>query len=65
MPDYRITIRHGGAPPRYEILDLEATDLRGALVAAADRLSAEVAATADLAEVRVQAGPESRAYTEG
>jgi hypothetical protein len=65
MPDYRITVRYGGAPPRYEILDLPAEDLRAALRAAAERLSAEVAASADLAEVRVQAAPESRAYTDG
>jgi hypothetical protein len=65
MPDYRITVRYGGAPPRYEIVDLPAEELRAALRAAADRLSAEVAASADLAEVRVQAAPDSREYTEG
>jgi hypothetical protein len=65
MPDYRVTIRYGASPPRYEILDVRAQDLRGALTAAAERLSPEVAASADLAELRVQAEPESREYTAG
>jgi hypothetical protein len=63
MPSYRVTIRYGGAPPRYDILDLDAPDLRTALTEAASRLSPEVAATADLAEIRPQARPEDRAYS--
>jgi hypothetical protein len=63
MPNYRITTRYGGTPPRYEILDLEAPDLRAALVDAAGRLDDEVASTADLAEIRAQTGPDDRQYT--
>lgn len=62
MPNYRITIRYGGAPPQYELLDLEATDLRAALTDAAGRLDDDVAATADLAEVRVQVSEDDRQY---
>jgi hypothetical protein len=62
MPNYRITIRYGGAPPRYELLDLEAPDLRAALREAADRLDDTVAATAELAEIRVQSAPDDRQY---
>jgi hypothetical protein len=58
MPSYRIAIRYGGSPPRYEILDLDAPDLRAALMESARRMSGEVAATADLAEVRAQRDPE-------
>jgi hypothetical protein len=64
MPDYRITIRWGGTPPRYEIVDLRAADLRAALTGAADRLSPEMAESADLAEIRIQPAPERREYTE-
>ncbi len=64
MPSYRITIRYGGPPSRYEVLDVDASDLREALQAAAGRLSDEVAGTADIAEVRAQAAPDDRAYVE-
>lgn len=63
MPSYRATFRYGGSRPRYEMLDLEARDLRTALRAAADRLSDEVAATAELVEIRRQTDPAEREYT--
>ena len=63
MPSYRATFRYGGARPQYEMMDLEAEDLRGALRAAADRLGDEVSATAELVEIRVQADPQEREYT--
>ena len=62
MPSYRVTIRYGAPRARYEVLDLEAADLPAALVAAAERLSGEVAATAELAEVRRQTEPDEREY---
>jgi hypothetical protein len=62
MPSYRITIRHGAPSVRYEVLDLDAADLRAALVDAAGRVPADVAATADLAEIRVQRAPEERVF---
>jgi hypothetical protein len=62
MPSYRITIRYGGRQARYEVLDVAAPDLRAALTDAAARLPDDVAATADLAEVRVQQDPDARVY---
>jgi hypothetical protein len=62
MADYRITIRYGSGAARYEILDLSAPDLRAALTEAAGRINDEVAATADLAEIRVQMSPDDRQY---
>lgn len=63
MPSYRATFRYGGSRPRYEMLDVEADDLRAALTIAAERLSDEVAETAELVEIRRQADPDDREYT--
>ena len=52
MPSYRATFRYGGARPRYEMLDLEAADLRAALRSAAERIDDDVAETAELVEIR-------------
>ncbi len=65
MPRYRVTFRYGASRARYDVLDLEAPDLRVALRMAADRVADEVIASAELAEVRVQPGEEDREYTEG
>jgi len=62
MPSYRATFRYGGSRPQYEMLDIEAEDLRAALVEAADRVSEEAAETAELVEVRRQTDPEDREY---
>lgn len=62
MHHYRVTIRFGAPRARYEMLDVEAEDLRGALREAASRIPEEVAATAELAEVRRQAAPDQREY---
>ena len=59
-PSYRITLRYG-AGRQYHIMDVSATSLREALA----RLVAEypdLAADADLVEVRRQADPGQRAY---
>ena len=65
MPSYRATFRYGGSRPQYEVLDIEAADLRAALVEAAERVGDDVAATAELAEVRLQPDPDEREYTPG
>ncbi len=65
MPIYRVTIRHGAPRVLYEVLDVDASDLRGALLAAAQRMHEDVAATADLAEIRVQVDPDEREYAPG
>jgi hypothetical protein len=64
MPSYRITIRYGGLPPRYEIMDVSAPDLRAALAHVAAGMEEAVAASADLAEIRVQSDPDEREYVE-
>ncbi len=63
MPSYRATFRYGGSRPQYEMLDIEAEDLRAALAEAAERVSEEAAETAELVEVRLQTDPEEREYT--
>lgn len=62
MPHYRVTIRYGAPQARYEMLDFEADDLRSALREAATRLGEAIAATAELAEVRVQRPPDEREF---
>lgn len=64
MPNYRATFRYGGERPRYDMLDIDAETLRDALIAAAERVSEEVSATAELVEIRRQADPDEREYTE-
>lgn len=63
MPSYRATFRYGGQRPRYEMLDLEAADLRSALRSAAEQVSDAAAETGELVEIRRQTDPEERAYT--
>lgn len=63
MPSYRATFRYGGSRPRYEMLDLEAENLRVALADAAEQISDEVAETAELVEIRLQTDPDEREYT--
>lgn len=65
MANYRVTVRFVAGGTRYEVLEIEAADLGEALRRAADALPAEVAATADLAEIRLQAEAELREYTPG
>lgn len=52
MPEYRVTIRFGAPPSRYEMLDVEAESAREALRRAAEKFPAEAEATADLIEIR-------------
>lgn len=63
MNHYRVTIRFGAPRAQYEMLDVEALDLAGAMREAAERLPEEVAATAELAEVRRLTPEDERAYT--
>jgi len=59
---FQITVRYGAARQRYHTYVVEAADARGALGAAATDMPDEVAAEADLVEVRVAVDPERRAY---
>ncbi len=65
MPSYRITFRYGAPRALYEMLDIDAADLRAAMRAAADQVSEEVAASAELVEVRAQKDDDERAFTPG
>lgn len=63
--NFRLTVRWGSPGTRYHVEEVEAPDLRAALLEAAERLPPEVAATADLAELRPGVDPEAREYLEG
>jgi hypothetical protein len=66
MTSYRVTIRYAAAGGmRYHVDDVAAQTLADALRLAAERMPQGVAATADLAEIRVQIEPEKRTFTEG
>lgn len=60
MPTYRVTFRYGAPRARYEVLDIQAEDLRAALREAASRMPEEVSATAELAELRRLRPPDER-----
>lgn len=49
---YRVTIRYYQEVQRYEVFELEATDLREALTSASERVPAEIVDSADLVEIR-------------
>jgi hypothetical protein len=57
---YQITVRYGRRYQRYHTLDVEATDVAQALRRAADSLPEEILPDADLVEIRIAVGPESR-----
>lgn len=60
-PSYRVTIRHrGGGRVGYEVLEIEAADLRAALTRTVERFPDHLAGSADLIEVRA-ANPEGEA----
>jgi hypothetical protein len=65
MPIYRVTIRYGAPRPQYAVLDVEGATLAEALRRTADQLPPDAAASADLAEIRLQLEPEQREYTAG
>lgn len=65
MPSYRITFRYGAPRALYEMLDIDAVDLRAAMRAAADQVSEEAAASAELVEVRAQKEDDDRTFTPG
>jgi hypothetical protein len=49
---YRVTIRYLREVQQYEVFEVEAGDLRGALVAAAERFEDVLTESADLIEIR-------------
>jgi len=62
--NFQVTVRHGGRRQRYHTYAVEADDARGALTAAARDMPAEIAAEADLVELRIAVDPDARRYAE-
>jgi len=60
--NFQITIRFGARRHRYHTFTVEAEDARAALARAAREMPDEVAAEADLVEMRVAVDPEEREY---
>ncbi|RMH17908.1 MAG: hypothetical protein D6701_06985 [Gemmatimonadetes bacterium] len=61
---FQLTVRFGAPSQRYDVRVVEGDDLRAALRAAAAALPDEVAATADLIELREAPDPDRRPYLE-
>jgi hypothetical protein len=59
---FQITFRYGDRTQRYHTLEVEATDARAALRAAADAVPDEAAPLVDLVELRQAVDPDARSY---
>lgn len=60
--DFQITVRYGGRYQRYHTFQVTAAGAREALEAAARDMPAEIAAEADLVEMRVAVDPDDRKF---
>ena len=60
--DFQITVRYGGRYQRYHTYQVSAADAREALEAAARAMPPEIAAEADLVEMRVAVDPDQRRF---
>ncbi len=63
--NFQVTVRHGARRQRYHTYAVEADDAREALALAAREMPSEIAAEADLVELRVAVDPDARRYAEG
>ncbi len=63
MTIYRMTLRHGTPSRRYHVVDLDAPDIRAALMQAVNAFPPDGDQTGDLVEIRVHVEPEQRNYT--
>ena len=61
---FQITVRYGTKTQRYHTWSVEAADAREALALVARAMPDEIAAEADLLEMRVAVDPEDRQYLE-
>lgn len=59
---FQVTVRYGAEYQRYHTLDVSGDDVREALREAAGALPDEVAAQADLVEMRPAVDPDARRY---
>jgi hypothetical protein len=63
MTIYRMTLRHGAPARRYHVVDLEAPDIRAALMQAVNAFPPEGETTGDLIEIRVFVDEAQRNYS--
>jgi hypothetical protein len=63
MTIYRMTLRHGSPARRYHVVDIEAENMRDAMMQAVNAFPADGERTADLVEIRVHVDPEERNYS--
>jgi hypothetical protein len=63
--NFQITVRYGTRRQRYHMLEVEAADAREAMASAARLVPDEIAAEADLVEIRVAVDPDHRPYEGG
>jgi hypothetical protein len=63
MTIYRMTLRHGAPRQRYHVVDIDAPNIRAALMQAVNAFPADGESTGDLIEIRVHVEPEQRDYT--
>jgi hypothetical protein len=59
---FQVTVRYGTRYQRYHTLVVDAADAREAMGRAASQIPDEVAAEADLVELRVAPDPDARRY---
>lgn len=60
--DFKVTVRYGGARKRYHLVSVTARNVREAMRLAVEDISDEIAAEADLVEIRPAPQPEGRTY---
>ena len=60
--EYQATIRYGGARQRYHLTSVAGADIRTVLTNLSKELPDEVAAEANLVEIRLAVDPEDRRY---
>jgi hypothetical protein len=59
---FQVTVRYGERYQRYHTYEVSAADAREALEAAARAMPPEIAAEADLVEMRVAVDPDARKF---
>jgi hypothetical protein len=59
---FQITVRYGGRYQRYHTYTVEAADASEAMITGAEEMPDDVAAEADLVEIRTFVDPDARTY---
>ncbi len=60
--NFQVTVRYGGHRQRYHLYVVDGADAREALAIAAREMPSEIAAEADLVEIRIAVDPDARQY---